>query len=79
MIVFFKDVGRLKKSWTSQIVDLTPEALEHEIRKNGAILARCIDFDLFDDEIKGQILVGGIRPVGTFEVIHQALGWATTN
>ena len=66
MKVYFENVGRNKATWQAEVKgELTYEWLYNQVKPY--LASRGIDF--FLDEVgKGEILVGGIRTVGTFRI-----------
>ncbi len=68
MTITFKDVGRDKKAWTSEVESLSDRTLEREIRKHGALISRGVEFHFNEDGASGFVIVGGFRRVGSFEV-----------
>ncbi len=66
--IAFKDVGRGNSCWTEEMPEIDDESLYKSVKKNGGIMSQEIDF-YWDDKNIGQIVVGGFRVVGTFEVI----------
>jgi hypothetical protein len=65
--VHFKNVGRLKESWTAKLPNAAETTIAHEAKR--ALLSRDIEADYeAEDEHKGVILVGGWRIAGYFEV-----------
>lgn len=69
MIVVFKDVGRLAKSWSAVLPEISVQSLEHEVLRKGALPDRQVEFDIDDDASVGSIFLHGVRPAGTFEVV----------
>lgn len=72
MKVRFSEVGRDKRSWESELADLSYGELLRAVKKAGALGSRGIDFDFNDETQRGLIWVGGFRPVGAFEVLPDA-------
>lgn len=68
-IVKFKNVGRNKRFWESQMNALSESAIAREVKKHGQLSSRGIDIDLSDDQKTGTVFVGGFRPVGDIEIV----------
>lgn len=68
MTVHFSDVGRDKKSWDAEVQSLSDAMLIREIRKQGALMSRSIDFAWDDSGDYARILVGLFRQVGELVV-----------
>jgi hypothetical protein len=64
----FEKVGRGKRSWKSITDDVTDHWIVSEIRKHGGLMSSDIDYGIADDGASGIVLVGMVRPVGTFTI-----------
>jgi hypothetical protein len=71
-VIDFVEVGRSIRSWTSQAMAPSDEAILAEIRRRGGLASRDVDIEWNDDGAGGVILVGGFRQVGTFRVRDEA-------
>ena len=69
MKVKFKGVGASNQNWTADIEKLDHDLFYSEVKSSGAIMSSDIDFSVDDNGINGQIIVGGFRVVGEFEVL----------
>lgn len=71
MKVRFIEVGRSKVTWTEELPKLTDSALVRAIRKKNVLMSRDIDVVPNESDDSGIIIVGGLRTVGTWEVIKE--------
>ena len=65
--VKFENVGRDKKSWTSNLSEFTYSSLFRAVKKQRALGSRGLDFD-YDSETNKGVIYAGMRDVGTFTV-----------
>jgi len=70
MKVHFNNVGRNKRSWTSEFSKLTTDQLAEEARNKGGLMSSEVDVELNDTASAGVVLVGGWRSVGTLTIEH---------
>lgn len=70
-LVRFTDVGALKKCWEERIPrPINEDTIEKAVRRSGALLSRGIKAVYSgDSDYFGHIYVGGLRRVGSFEVV----------
>lgn len=68
MTIHFLNVGRDKKSWNAEVPDLSDRTLINQIRRQGALMSRDIDFNWNNADDGGVIYVGMFRNVGKFSV-----------
>ena len=68
MQIHFRNVGRDKKCWSAEVSDLHDDTLIREIRREGALMSRGIDFAWNDSGTGGAIFVGIFRKVGDYWV-----------
>lgn len=66
MTVHFENVGRGKASWSTTMENLSCRTLKREVQP--FLRSRAIDFHFSEDGTRGEIIVGGLRKVGTFRV-----------
>ena len=71
MKVRFIEVGRRKATWTEEIPKVTDSALIRAIRKKNVLMSSDIDVVPNESEDSGIIIVGGLRTVGTWEIIKE--------
>lgn len=67
--VEFNEVGRDKKSWTDTLPHLSASTLSKSVKRNRALMSRDIEFEFDQGEMSGSIIVGGMRPVGSWRVV----------
>ncbi len=68
MKVLFKDIGRDKKSWEKQMY---PDADLIAKEASKALASRDVEASFDEDSlVAGDIIVGGMRFVGRFEVVN---------
>lgn len=70
MKVHFNNVGRNKRSWTSEFSKVTTDQLAEEARNKGGLMSSEVDVELNDTASAGVVLVGGWREVGTLTIEH---------
>lgn len=66
--VRFESVGRDKRTWETEIRELSYPCLYQAIRKRKALASKEIDFEWIDDNT-AQIFAGS-REVGTFKILQ---------
>jgi len=68
MKVNFINVGSNNMSWTAEIEKLDHDLFYNEVKSKMAIMSSGIDFSIDDNGINGQVIVGGMRIVGEFQI-----------
>ena len=71
VLVDFIEVGRDKKSWQATLKSLDYDSLYREVRRNGGLGSRDLEFGQEPDSNKGVILAG-FRNVGQFIVRNES-------
>ena len=71
MKVRFIEVGRAKVTWIEELPKLTDSALVRAIRKKKVLMSSDIDVVRNESEDSGIIIVGGLRTVGTWEIVKE--------
>lgn len=77
MKIEFKDVGRERKSWTSEVRELTGDALYRAVRSKKALMSRDVDFTEEPGEDGWFSVIAGWRTVGKWRVVHELAQGAT--
>lgn len=68
MKVHFNNIGRNKRSWTSEYSTLTTDQLAEEARNRGGLMSSEVDVELNDTASAGVVQVGGWREVGSITI-----------
>jgi hypothetical protein len=68
MKIHFRNVGREKKCWQSEVDDLSDDTVLAEIRKANALRSQGIDLSWNSEGTGGAIYVGLFRKVGDYWV-----------
>jgi hypothetical protein len=68
MKVQFENVGREKKSWVSELSEITSGTLTKAVKKQRAIGARFPDFE-YDEATNEGAVYSGFARVGTFRIL----------
>lgn len=72
--VQFKEVGRNKRSWSTEVDSYTEDSLAKIVAKSGALMSHSIDVYLNESDINaGTIVVGGFREVGSLVITKNQL------
>lgn len=66
--VTFKNVGREKKTWTTELPSLADYVLRRELRMQKALASRLVDFHWAPGGASAAIIVGSLRHVGDLSV-----------
>jgi hypothetical protein len=69
MKILFKNVGRDDRSWEAEFDCLDHKEMVKEVKRNSIVLSSNIEFFIDDQNRFGQIIVGGFRVIGTFEIV----------
>lgn len=67
--VQFTDVGRDKKTWESEIDDISHSSLLKQIRLHAVVMSRDVEFTLNESEDGGAVVVGGVRTIGHYKIL----------
>lgn len=69
----FRDVGRHKATFalmfTGESMDDMPPKVIRDVRTQGGLLSREVELQWDETAGEGQVIVGGMRTVGTFSII----------
>jgi hypothetical protein len=71
MKIQFSNVGRFKKSWEAELRTFDYDGLYKQVRTNGELMSRDVEFD-FDDESGEGVVYAGASLVGAFKVVPEA-------
>lgn len=71
--VKFSDVGAGRATWEADVKSISNGTLLREVKRRHALASRFVDFEVDDDDWppRGDIVVGGMRAVGRWEVIER--------
>jgi len=69
VIVNFKNVGRNKKKWKAKLKKLSYKEMYDEVRKNGQVMSRDLEFQYNENSNKAGKIIAGFRKIGEFEVV----------
>lgn len=70
-VIKFSNVGRYLRSWETKMEPVTPEKIINQVKSVGGLLSRGVEVDFNEDAKSGTIWVGGVRPVGNFEIVEE--------
>lgn len=71
MKIQFINVGADSMSWTANIPKLDHDSLYAAVKSRGALNSQVIDFSYIESANIGEVYVGRIRKVGTFNVVQE--------
>jgi len=72
MTIHFKEVGRDKKSWSKKFPSsITEDAIAREAKRGAGLMSSCVDAEIYEQGDGGEIIVGGMRTVGTFTISNE--------
>jgi hypothetical protein len=65
----FEGVGRNNATWKATLPNASDREMIREVKRHGALLSDGIEIEWNEDRSGGDIIVGGFRRVGSFEVV----------